>query len=298
MWNFRLPPKIKNFFWQVFVGCLPTTNNLKSRMVDCNVSCGLCGGEDESLFHIFISCPEAKEAWRAVQWKWSTPMESSFSRQLQREFRSKRKEDLSRLIWGCWGIWCERNQRLWQGVYTEANFILQKTKIFVSGWEQAHQVSSKQRGRLLQEGPGWNCPKPGRLKLNVDAAVRVDRCGLGWILRNENGDFVAGVSMPWQGKLSPLEAELIGIREALSWTFEQGWNAVDVESDASRAISEIQQGSSTSTVGLLAGDMNEKGTSFIDISFTHIRRSANRPAHELDQAACSLSECCIWVSNP
>ncbi|CAH9087957.1 unnamed protein product, partial [Cuscuta epithymum] len=138
---------------------------------------------------------------------------------------------------------------------------------------------------------GWRKPPHGRLKLNIDATIRGNRCGLGGLVSDDAGEFVAGFVKIWQGRLSPLEAELVGIREALSWIKEKGWDSVDVESDSLGAIKEILHGSSVSSLGVIAGDIREIRLLFADISFSHIRRSANMAAHELAQASCSMSDC-------
>ncbi|CAH9136906.1 unnamed protein product [Cuscuta epithymum] len=145
----------------------------------------------------------------------------------------------------------------------------------------------------------WKNPAPGRLKLNVDAAIRENRSVLGWILRDDSVNFIAGMSKVWIGVLSPLVAELIGIREALSWAKGRGWDRVDVESDSSGAISEILKESSISLVGVLDGDIREIASCFMDISFFHVKRSANRASHELAKAACSVFDCiCMSVFPP
>ncbi|CAH9124776.1 unnamed protein product [Cuscuta epithymum] len=169
-----------------------------------------------------------------------------------------------------------------------------KAQTFVLGWARAQ---NDRRGRLQESckaKPFWCRPSVGRLKLNVDAAVREDKCGLGWCLRDAAGSFVTGAAKPRTGRLSSLEAELIGIMEALSWLQGTDWKIVDVESDASRAIMEITRGSSCSSYGLVADDIRDIAKNFSSISFSHIRRSANRIAHELARAACSMSDLHSW----
>ncbi|CAH9109350.1 unnamed protein product [Cuscuta europaea] len=169
---------------------------------------------------------------------------------------------------------------------------------FQSGWEQAQQTAIALANQGSTCTSLWRRPLQGRVKLNVDAAVRDYHCGLGWILRNEEGVFVAGAAKSWRGKLSPLEAELVGIREALSWVKEQGWERVDVELDAARAIAEIKNGSCISSAGVIAEDVRDLCSRMMDISFCFIRRSANRAAHGFAQVACSMSGCRIWIGDP
>ncbi|CAH9073294.1 unnamed protein product, partial [Cuscuta europaea] len=204
------------------------------------------------------------------------------------EFQRRSIEELQILVWGCWGIWGERNRRVWNGAVLASNQILLQTKFYVAGWDLAQLRESSAAGLGRMERTHWTKPEAGRVKLNVDAAVRADRCGLGWVLRNENGDFLACAAKVWQGRLSPWEAELIGIREALSWVLECGWNCVDVETDATRAMAEIQNGSSISAAGVVAEDVRDICTRISEVSFGHIRRSANKVAHGLAQTACSM----------
>ncbi|CAH9141770.1 unnamed protein product [Cuscuta epithymum] len=128
--------------------------------------------------------------------------------------------------------------------------------------------------------------------------MRSDRCGLGWCLRNSEGQFVAGASKPCPGVLTALGAELVSIREALSWLKEYGITSPEIESDAVGAVTEIQEVSSCSLVGLLRDDIRDLTDSFSFISFCHVRRSANKPAHLLAREACSLSDMQLWVDFP
>lgn len=47
----------------------------------------------------------------------------------------------------------------------------------------------------------WLKPERGWMKLNVDVAVDIEgqRIEFGWILRSDNGDFVASIYVPWKG---------------------------------------------------------------------------------------------------
>ncbi|CAH9053323.1 unnamed protein product [Cuscuta epithymum] len=163
-----------------------------------------------------------------------------------------------------------------------------KVEAFVTSWLEAQTVNKEGRAAGQQPVQCWGRPTAGMLKVNVDAAIREGSCGLGWCIRDDTGQFVAGGASPRQGVVSVLEAELIGIREALSWLLDSEWRDVEVESDASLAIMEITKGSSNSSYGLVADDVRDIAKNFSGISFSHIRRSTNRAAHALAQMACSL----------
>ncbi|CAH9125783.1 unnamed protein product [Cuscuta epithymum] len=155
----------------------------------------------------------------------------------------------------------------WNGVISDPKQILVKTRMYVDGWGLAQQPVGRESIIRRPTISAWKKPSPERYKLNVDAAVREKMCGLRWVLRNEAGDFIAGVAKVGHGVLSSLEDELIGIREALSWMKERGWDSVEVESDSSGAVAEILQESSVSLVGIIGGDIQEIALGFTDISF-------------------------------
>ncbi|CAH9093766.1 unnamed protein product [Cuscuta europaea] len=119
---------------KVCSGCLPTKENLCSRRVDCSDQCGLCGTTEESLSHIFLDCAVAKEAWSKVAWSWTDSGASHFLEQVQQEFQLRRKKDLMKMIWGCWGIWCERNRRVWRNTSSLPRQVMLKAEAFVVGW--------------------------------------------------------------------------------------------------------------------------------------------------------------------
>ncbi|XP_031121132.1 uncharacterized protein LOC116024378 [Ipomoea triloba] len=65
----------------------------------------------------------------------------------------------------------------------------------------------------------WKKPLGGRLKMKTDAAFNEanNSMGLGWVLCDDQGRFLASKSMCITGCYGVKEAEAICIREALSW---------------------------------------------------------------------------------
>ncbi|CAH9110775.1 unnamed protein product [Cuscuta europaea] len=235
-------------------------------------------------------------AWELIGWSWSASPAQSFLEQIWAKFEAWKEDDLCMLVWVCWGLWCELNNRTWNGVISDPKQILVNTRMYLDGWRLAQQPVGRESNIGRAANSAWRKPSPVRYKLNVDAAVREKICGLGWVLRNDAGNFVTGVGKAWHGVLSPLEAELIGIREALSWMKERGWDCIQVESDSSGAVTEVLQESSVSLAGI--GDIREISSGFTDISFSHIRWSANRATHELAKVACSMPDCIYWDDLP
>nr|GMD95498.1 uncharacterized protein LOC109191080 [Ipomoea batatas] len=83
---------------------------------------------------------------------------------------------------------------------------------------------------LARNDKVWN----GFLKLNTDATVIPNsrRMGFGWVLRNDCGKFIDASIITGKGVFSPKEAEVMAIREALTWIKRKGINVVNIETDA------------------------------------------------------------------
>ncbi|CAH9116622.1 unnamed protein product [Cuscuta europaea] len=256
MWHLNLPPKIKFFYRQVCCGCLPTMNNLKSRGVDCEIRCGLCGEEDESPFHLFFKCTVARTAWGAASWTKAGQSAHNFLDWLECVSRVLKPEEMEIIVSGCWGLWNERNQRVWCRVQTDGSQVMQKTRIYLQIICRSGSIS----GEVICK---WQRPVEGQRKINVDASIGGESCGFGWVVRDCSGSFVAGGSIIRRGQLSPYEAELMGLREVLSWLKEQQWDFIDVESDSLLAIIEIRNGSGSSYSSVLAEDIRDLMANFV-----------------------------------
>ncbi|CAH9081058.1 unnamed protein product [Cuscuta europaea] len=74
MWRWKIPPKVKHFFGRL----LPTKLILKNRFVNCVDCCRLGGMKEETLQHLFVSCPITMEAWDSINWSWSSSSGQTF----------------------------------------------------------------------------------------------------------------------------------------------------------------------------------------------------------------------------
>lgn len=122
----------------------------------------------------------------------------------------------------------------------------------VEDWRNARQVlctdvcTEQQRARTL--ACKWKPPLEGVIKVNVDASLfkNSDTFKIGMVARNHRGEFMAGKVICLVASTSVLEAEALGVREALSWIKEQHLQQqrVEVESDSLLVVRAIKGGSS------------------------------------------------------
>ncbi|CAH9134418.1 unnamed protein product [Cuscuta epithymum] len=101
-----------------------------------------------------------------------------------------RKAELETVVWGCWGLWAERNARIWQQTMLSAPQVMRKSRCYVEGWLQAQKLGNS--GDIRREEGVVLCrlPSSGWQKLNIDAARNQNGSGYGWVLRNDHGEFV------------------------------------------------------------------------------------------------------------
>nr|GMC69537.1 uncharacterized protein LOC109164833 [Ipomoea batatas] len=263
LWKLKVPPKVKSFMWQACSSCLPTTDLLRIKKIS------------------YSGVPSIGE--------WLTNNMKQFD-----------KHSCCLMLTICWYIWFARNDMVWNNINHSPSSIVARAKTHLSEWSSMH---ARDEFAPLQHSASiikWKNPPPGRLKLNVDAAVNKarGRMGFGWILRDDQGSFVAAVSTPWYGLFSVKEAKAIAVREALSWLKTNHISQCDVETDALQITQSLSSPLFYSHFDLILLDVKDLLSSIHDVSIFHVKRSANRIAHLLAWESLSMSERMEWNSSP
>ncbi|XP_019154625.1 PREDICTED: uncharacterized protein LOC109151161 [Ipomoea nil] len=163
-------------------------------------------------------------------------------------------------------MWSSRNENVWKGVAYNSAMMVQWALDFLEGWRCANEVAVVSGVSLNVEQ--WRKPQAGRIKLNTDASVRQgkSRMGLGWVLRDDRGRFMAAKNVLATGNYLVKEVEALCVWEALSWLKVE--NVKDLASE----------------IG--------------DVEFNFVKRSANCAAHYVAREAFSMSGCGEWLDSP
>nr|GMD98846.1 uncharacterized protein LOC109177106 [Ipomoea batatas] len=122
--------------------------------------------------------------------------------------------------------------------------------------------------------------------------------GLGFVLRDSGGNFIAAGARNWAGSYHPKLAEAISIREALKWSKEKGYNALQIESNALLVIQGLKNAAYDSYFDLVLEDIRVLANEFDDISFSFVKRSANTVAHLIAREAVFNADCRAWDTTP
>ncbi|XP_074342553.1 uncharacterized protein LOC141680150 [Apium graveolens] len=223
-------------------------SQLQAKHVPVQTNCPVCKSATESIIHSLVNCPIAKQCWLIVLpgKQWDAHME--FMRWIKMVFDS------------------ENNSKCAQ--------------VFMSRLSWASLQPAV-------EGDGasvWARPLPNIVKVSVDEAVFEDRdaVGFGLIARGSDGRLITAKSIVHPHLVSPVTAEAIAIKEALSWIDVMQWPHVTVESDCLVVIQAIRSNTPMrSYFGVIIEECRSLLKRFHKVSLFFVKRSANMVAHQL-----------------
>ncbi|XP_050210044.1 uncharacterized protein LOC126660528 [Mercurialis annua] len=285
IWGIQAPLHMKKFLWRACSGYLPTVYALATHKVFVNSTCMVCNHLQESVIHALVNCPFVADCWALANLSVSMDGVEDIASWCLDWLSRFSSEEASFAAFICWNVWLNRNSDVWKQVKVSAREIVASAGFHQSSWQAAQcrkgeagmaEVSRRDGGVL------WSKPEPGCLKVNIDAAVF------------NGNNIVQARQVNLLGSFSPRHAEIIGIREALSWL--KGLDHLVIESDARDVILDIRN------PGLVEPDMMikdclELARQFHNISFVFVRRSANQAAHMLAQNVRYLSGHQEWFCH-
>lgn len=118
LWKLKCNLKLKHFVWQILSGTLPVSKNLKSRGMDCDLRCSLCGADKEIVNHVLFECPPALQVWALSMIPSPPPpgifpSSSRFTNMDYLFWRLPKDYDFGYFLWILWYIWKNRNDKLY-----------------------------------------------------------------------------------------------------------------------------------------------------------------------------------------
>ncbi|CAL9002074.1 unnamed protein product [Prunus brigantina] len=302
LWKAKIPSKIKLFWWRACTGILPTKDNLWKRKIHLDTCCVLCGAEMESTLHVLWHCPFARGVWACA---------SIGSGGISQQYHHVHDWVLSRIdhlsyadldlffVTG-WAIWEARNGKLWNNQTPKPEFTSSSAAVRLLDFVRARPQGAA-LGRGCSAPQPWTKPCAGSLKINVDGSWTAGNTygGVGIVVRDSNGKFVAGRALHVDNVFSALQVEAMAAREGAILAVEGDFNNVIFESDSLQIVSAIRSSSvDRSHVGPVVEDTKAMLTQITGDGFTHIRRVANGAAHRLARYASHIGTMTTWFEEP
>ena len=146
----------------------------------------------------------------------------------------------------------------------------------------------------------WHPSNPPQFKINVDGVVFKDQraTGFGMVIRDSQGLVLAAMSKKIPATLAVLEAEAKSMETTIHFAWEMGFKEVYFETD-SCTLKNILTGISMAPASIetIMESILAQVDKFRFVSFTHVKRDGNRPAHILAQFAKQVSDFVVWLEE-
>ncbi|KAL8100447.1 hypothetical protein AgCh_032636 [Apium graveolens] len=286
-WKYEAPPKAINVVWRALSNCLPTLSQLQLKRVQVNAICPVCHEDNESILHSLVHCSYARLCWSLTNVDTQVGLCSDFKSWLEIVMSvadAKKQVEISTI---CWALWRNRNDLVWNQRHASVYKTVAAAKQYLSQWSLAQNRSTSALLQPAFEGDGaciWVNPQHNSVKISADAAVFEDKdaVGFGLIARDSNGVLIQAKSIVHKSSVSPVLAEAMAIKEALSWIDEMHWKECTVVSDCLVVVQAIRSKTPMrSQFGSVIEECRSQLRRLNKVSLYHVKRSANMVAHQL-----------------
>ncbi|XP_060962282.1 uncharacterized protein LOC133032375 [Cannabis sativa] len=269
LWSLKVPPKAKDLVWRAASNCLATKRNLCINKVLSDSTCPMCGVFAESEWHILVSC---NFAWSCFGYAGLAAVErDSFSSLLVwlEATANRRARSVSAVV-----AFATSSLDQWSNAQGKGNIPLMSPLKVEDGLER------------------WVKPI-SRIKPNVDATLfaSLHKHGYGCVVRNSVGDLVSVFAGVKSGSVAPELAEIMDIREALSWLKNNPYSKATIETDSLVCAAAIRSAETfASAFGLVVDECKNSFKSLSNVSIVFVKRFVNRVAHFVARHSISLAE--------
>ncbi|XP_019150544.1 PREDICTED: uncharacterized protein LOC109147336 [Ipomoea nil] len=299
LWSLKFLQKWKTFLWRDLSDILPTTKNLIIKRVEVDPLCSMCGINQEDTMHALVLCGFASSVWR----KSSLPIPNI----LTNVFRTWFEEvldilDSNQMISTTailYNIWRARNGIVWE------HFLPTPKRLVVSSPATRHAWCSVQPNTSRLPLTATASPSPAAVPVRqcwFDAGYQPTmKCAtVDAVLLGDDGGFISAFNRRLPYCFSPLMAEALACKEALSWLRGRGKHKVELHTNCLT----LQQYLSTNTgplrsyVGFVIDGCRTFSASFAYCSLKFVPRSANLIAHTLASLTFAQSIAMYWDAIP
>ena len=249
----------------------------------------LCGKNIENCCHLFFKCNIARALWFASCGGLRSDCilistneyivkfivnPNSFLGVVSARNREDNELDSLRMLINLEEIWLMRNQLLHNGGHIDIMETSQHIK--KRTMEYAKTLSKEKSLSKDKSLNGWEAPKEGWIKLNVDVAESKNAIALAVVARNKNGEVIKVWAKMHEWCL-PLQAKATVVLWAIQLALSENWQHIIIEGDAKScfdplSIFDLQPDWSIATIISNILDLHKL---FLNCNFSWVRRCCN-----------------------
>ncbi|XP_031111974.1 uncharacterized protein LOC116015948 [Ipomoea triloba] len=302
IWKIKVPLKWKTFLWKALGGTFPVTTNLHLRRVDVDLACPKCGLSHESVMHALVGCEFSQRVWNVSNLPIPSIVGISFDMWFSSVLHDLSEGEVGAVVAVLYHLWKARNSAVWEGFLPQPAKVTTSAFAALHAWKEVH--GGHHSGSDSGSSSSLGAPAlPSFHTAPEHSQTGVPRCffdarfcpsslkaSFGAVLVSATGSFIAACAGPIPSCFSPLMAEAVASKEALSWLRDRGIPSVAVYTNCSQLRAYF---SSNSAVLSHAGYAIEGSrlllASFMSSVVGLVPRSANVIAHTL--AASAFLQC-------
>ncbi|XP_073119950.1 uncharacterized protein [Henckelia pumila] len=210
-------------------------------------------------------------------------------------------EEFEKFVMRLWVVWHERMRVLHSKREVIENLDVNWSETYLREFQNANAaLKISHEHRNTDYSSNYSNFMSTDLRLEVDAAVNEDkdRCGIGGVVRNEEGNIVLAFGRQTKKPQSVLYEELLAIKEGLKLSSERNVDVKIVCSDSLLAVQAvINPEEDFSYNGAIASEIKNFLMRGNNVKIVHIRRSQNLVAHNLASFAISSQDPFVWYNG-
>ena len=170
---------------------------------------------------------------------------------------------------------------------------------FLEEFKQA-QVHMNVSPMEQPSGEVWQPPPPTEYNLNFDAAIfsRMEKSGIGAIIRDKKGEVMAGMSTIGPKVNTSEEVELLACRRSIEFAVDVGFTRLMIEGDNTNVMQAISSDvANYSFISNVVDDIRHLIFGLQWATTSKIRRGCNKGVHVLAQHARNLEYDLYWLED-
>ncbi|XP_019165689.1 PREDICTED: uncharacterized protein LOC109161653 [Ipomoea nil] len=232
-------------------------------------------------------------------WYWHNDVNGCYTvkdayRRLMGEFNHS--EQVRRVVGVLYFLWMARNEAVWEHAVRRPEVVWHRAAAGEASYTALHSRP------VMAPAGGVVTVAAGRTTCHVDAGYDpgTGNATYGAVLLGPNGLFKAAANGKLPGCLTPIMAEALACKEALSWLKDRDENEVDILTDClvlRNAVHAVTT-PNLSYVGIVIEQCRTAISSFVYCSISFISRTLNLHAHTLARLAHDQDHSMYWDLIP